>query len=190
MKQADVSCEALISEYYDAILAHCNYKLNFDTPSAQEITQETFYQLLLHWDRFRTKTEAGLVTWLYKTADVLIKKHFRIQKQERKLFWVEDTESPCLQDPDFRIDKNIITQEENALYEHYIDTIKKNLTEKELLIFEHIIQRKYTVAQTAHILGMKENTVMISLYRLRKKAKKIINRYFPDITENEKGGQA
>ena len=70
------------------------------------------------------------------------------------------------------------------------EKIIKNLTEKELLIFEHIIQRKYTVAQTAHILGMKENTVMISLYRLRKKAKKIIDRYFPDITENEKGGRA
>lgn len=189
MLNQEITQDKLIAEYYDAIFAHCNYKLNFDTIAAHEITQETFYQMLLHWDRFRTRTEPGLVTWLYKTSDLLIKKHFRIQKQEEKVISIDEIDDSRLCDEDFQIDHNIITQEEANQYALYIETIKRNLTEKEQLIFEYIIEEHHSVLQAAQTLNMKKNTVMISLYRARKKAKKIINTNFPDIVKNSKGGK-
>lgn len=189
MLNQEITQDKLIAEYYDAILAHCNYKLKFDTIAAHEITQETFYQLLLHWDRFRTRTEPGLVTWLYKTSDLLIKKHFRIQKQEEKVISMDEIDDSMLCDEDFQIDHDIIIQEERSQYTLYIDTIKKNLTEKERLIFEYIIEENHSVLQAAQALNMKKNTVMISLYRVRKKAKKIINTNFPKIVKNSKGGK-
>lgn len=187
MDTRDISKNTLIMEYYDAILAHCNYKLNFDTIAAHEITQETFFQFILHWDKFKSKTEAGLVTWLYKTADILIKKHLRIKKSEEKILCIDLVEENKLCDRDFQIDKNIITEEEYNQYAVYIDTIKRNLTEKERLIFDHVINQKHNVAETAQTFNMKENTVMVLLYRARKKAKKIILTQFPDI-KNNKGG--
>ena len=108
MDTRDISKNTLIMEYYDAILAHCNYKLNFDTIAAHEITQETFFQFILHWDKFKSKTEAGLVTWLYKTADILIKKHLRIKKSEEKILCIDLVEENKLCDRDFQIDLKVL----------------------------------------------------------------------------------
>ena len=90
--------DQIISDYYDAILAHCNFKLNFDTVTAYEITQEAFYQLLLHWDQIRSKNEPVLVSWLYKTSDVLIKKHFRIKKSEEKIMRMSEFDEESVVD--------------------------------------------------------------------------------------------
>ena len=44
----EISKEELARTYYDAILAHCNRKLNYDINTAQDITQEVFYELFSH----------------------------------------------------------------------------------------------------------------------------------------------
>ena len=102
---------------------------------------------------------------------------------------MDEIDDSMLCDEDFQIDHDIIIQEERSQYTLYIDTIKKNLTEKERLIFEYIIEENHSVLQAAQALNMKKNTVMISLYRVRKKAKKIINANFPKIVKNSKGGK-
>ena len=179
--------DQIISDYYDAILAHCNFKLNFDTVTAYEITQDAFYQLLLHWDQIRSKNEPVLVSWLYKTSDILIKKHFRIKKSEEKIISIAEFDEENISDENFQIDKDILAREEDAQYLLYLQEIKGALTKREALIFEYVIEKKLSVAQTAQILNMKENTVMIYLYRARKKAKKFVSVKFPNIVKSTQG---
>ena len=181
--------DQIIADYYDAILAHCNYKLNFDTITAYEITQETFYQLILYWDKFRSKNEPAVVTWLYKTSNILIKKHFRIKKSEKKIISINEIDPENIFDEDFQMDNAILKQEEDNQYLLYLKEIKSCLTTQELLIFEYVIEKKFSVIQTAQLLNMKKNTVMIYLYRARKKAKTFLNDKFPDFVKNIQGGK-
>ena len=90
-------------------------------------------------------------------------------------------------DFDFEVDSALLAKEEKQQYEAYIAEIKENLSDKELQIFEHIMLQKYTVSQTARLLDMKENTVMVSLYRLRKKLNKLIYKMIPKDNSNERG---
>ena len=155
--------------------------------TAYEITQETFYQLILHWDQIRSKNEPVVVTWLYKTSDILIKKYFRMKKSEEKIMSLSEFDAENVSDENFRIDKEILEQEEDTQYLLYLQEIKGALTKRESLIFEYVIEKKLSVAQTAQLLSMKENTVMIYLYRARKKAKKFVSVKFPDIVKNTQG---
>ena len=163
-----------------------NRKLNYDINTAQDITQEVFYELFSHWDSFHTRTEAGLLTWLYRTADILIKKYFRLQKKAKK---IESLQNANQIDFQFQVDSNLLAEEERRQYEFYIKEIKEKLSKKELQIFEYIILQKYTVSQTAKLLDMKENTVMVSLYRLRKKLNKLLDKIISINNSNEGGNK-
>lgn len=144
----EISKEEMTRLYYDAILAHCNRKLNYEIDAARDITQEVFYELFSHWDGFQSHAEAGLLTWLYRTADILVKKYFRLQKKAKKMESMQNAN--CI-DFDFEVDSALLAKEEKQQYEAYIAEIKENLSDKELQIFEHIILQKYTVSQTARL---------------------------------------
>lgn len=184
MNMKEISKEEMTRLYYDAILAHCNRKLNYEIDAARDITQEVFYELFSHWDGFQSHAEAGLLTWLYRTADILVKKYFRLQKKAKKMESMQNAN--CI-DFDFEVDSALLAKEEKQQYEAYIAEIKENLSDKELQIFEHIILQKYTVSQTARLLDMKENTVMVSLYRLRKKLNKMLDKIISINNSNEGG---
>ncbi len=168
-RNTEITQEAIVTAYYDAIVAHCNRKLNYDIDAARDIAQDAFCELFAHWAHFDSRTEAGLVRWLYRTADILIKKHFRLKKRALRLCAPLD---PELCDEEFQIDAPILFREEQEQYLNDLKEIKSGLSEKETAIFEYIMEKGLSVPQAAGLLGMKENTVMVSLYRLRKKLKK------------------
>lgn len=55
----------------------------FDPPTAEELTQETFYQAFLSFGKFRG--ECGLRTWLFQIAKNVYAKYIRKETRQREL---------------------------------------------------------------------------------------------------------
>lgn len=67
--------DEIVKMYYDAILKYCRVALNGDYAAAEDVTQEVF--LALHKKMKILTIDKNIKLWLYRAADIEIKKYIR-----------------------------------------------------------------------------------------------------------------
>ncbi len=158
--------------YYSNIVGFCNVRLNDDAESAQDITDKVFFILSVKWDTLKSHTEAAIVAWIYSTAKNLINNHLREMWQNKKM---------CISLEEYAELGGDIADNSSPLdpvtYDAYIKTIEKELSAKELQLFNYVVHDKYSNAEIALILNMNATTVKTRWRRLRKKLQKILKKF-------------
>jgi RNA polymerase sigma factor (sigma-70 family) len=86
----DDLCAMIAEKYYHEIYGYCYYKLNFDTNAAQECVQDTF--LVMIQKKKRLNLNFNMRSWLYKTADRVIKHYWRKEKKRKLQVPIDEIE--------------------------------------------------------------------------------------------------
>ena len=77
----DELCVIIAEKYYQPIYKYCYAKLNCDASAAQDCTQNVF--LIMIQKKNRLNLSNNMQTWLYKTADRVIRNYRRKEKKYR-----------------------------------------------------------------------------------------------------------
>lgn len=86
----DDLCSIIAEKYYHEIYGYCYYKLNFDENAAHECVQDTF--LVMIQKKNRLNLCFNMKSWLYKTADRVIKHYWRMEKKRRLQVPIDEIE--------------------------------------------------------------------------------------------------
>ena len=148
-----VNLEEIINLYYDEIKRYCHYKLPNDFHGAEDCTQEVFFILLKkHRELYISER---IHTWLYKTADRVIRNYLRKEKKH--------THVP-LEDVEFSSDGGL-----SAILN---DTPLDALTEQERQILTAYYSSDYHTKQDVALqFGMTLPTLYVVISRIKKKLK-------------------
>ncbi len=175
-KKEEVTFEEVYLKYNDAIFRYCYHKLNLDRHAAEDIASDVFTALLLKWDNLETHTKPGIIKWLYSTAKNMLMKYYRDMKTALVIVSFNDcikSDEETKESEYMASDDNIVS--EVAKYIEYINEIRDRLDKSDWIIFESIVVYKRSIAMTANMLSLKENTVKVSWYRLKNKLKTLLS---------------
>ncbi len=153
--------EALYEEYFPRIFAFL-YKLTNQRDLAEELTQETFYQVFISFHRFRG--DSDVFTWLASIAKHTYYKHLRKNKHQVDVFSTELLADICYG--------------ENS--EHLEDAVEKQLLLESIRRALRSLPKKYqdvmilriyadmSYAQIGDALHISENSARVIYYRAKK----------------------
>jgi len=151
----------ICEKYYLDIYKYCVARL--DISYAGDITNEVFELLCRKWQNLENK---NYKSWLYKTANNLIKNFYK--KQKRKTEKETYIDNSIIDTFSYEQNFENISDEE---IEKYKDEILEILTEHERRLFTMQYVEKLSHTQISEKLFIPENTVKQRLYRLKKKIK-------------------
>ena len=86
----DDICTLIAEKYYHEIYGYCYYKLNFDENAAHECVQDTF--LLMIQKKNHLNLNENMKSWLYQTADRIIRHYWRKEKARKQQISIEEVE--------------------------------------------------------------------------------------------------
>lgn len=86
----DELCVIIAEKYYQPIYRYCYSKLNYDVNAAQDCTQNVF--LIMIQKKNRLNLSSNMQTWLYKTADRVIRNYRRKEKKYREQIPIDEIE--------------------------------------------------------------------------------------------------
>lgn len=169
--------ELSFDDFYRKFFAHfvryCRAAFRVSPADAEEIVEDAFVALWKHWGDLQTHTEVGLHVWLTRSIRLLATAFFRKKAREPEAMEFDRLVEEAEKDPERRAsaEDHVVEQE---TYAAYLKEIRARLNNTERNLFDCVIIGDLTVRQTADRLQMKENTVKVSLCRLRKKLRERI----------------
>lgn len=169
--------ELTFDDFYHRFFAHfvryCRASFRVSAADAEEIVEDAFVALWKHWGELETHTEIGLHVWISRSIRLLASAFFRKKSHEPELMDFDRLVEEAEKDPERRAsaEDQVVEQE---TYATYLKEIRARLSATERNLFDCAIVGQLTVRQTADRLQMKENTVKVSLCRLRKKLRERI----------------
>ncbi len=173
----EISFEAFYRKYFSRMVSYAHYMFGLPPSDAEDIAENAFIELLNRWSSLQTHTETGLLIWIRKTVKYMSYTLNRKKNKEPLILsleeWItlEETSDPC----SFSLEDHFLN---NEMFTQYLDEIRKYLNSKQLQLFEYAVVMQYDVPTTAKLLGLSNNTVKVSLKRLRAKLK---NEILPEI---------
>lgn len=146
-----------------------------DRADAEDIVADAFTVLLSVWDTFFPHTEPVLTAWIQKTVKnkvyTFLKNRAKSPPTVELQEWLEKEEE---RPEDGADEPPPDPEKDELLYIKYLAAVRERLNKKQQRLFDCVIVRKKTAAEAARLLSMKENTVQVSLYRMRKKIREKI----------------
>ena len=176
-KPAEQAEELSFDDFYrrsfQNLLRYCRASARLSAADAEEIVEDAFVALWKHWGELETHTEIGLHVWTTRSIRLLTAAFFRKKAREPEPMDFEQLIEEAERDPERRAsaEDHVIERE---TYATYLQQIRERLNANERNLFDCVIVGELTVRQTADRLHMKENTVKVSLCRLRKKLRERI----------------
>ena len=162
-------------KYRATIERYLQRHFGLSVQDAEDLVADTFVVLHLHWDEFAHHHEGAIAVFLYRTARFKALQHHKARKKHPVVFSLEDLfeyATEAHEQPD--------AKEEHDAYLVYLDKIKAILSPRELTVFCYKVEKGYTTAEIAHLMGITEISVCVKWHQIRKKiAKKL-----PEIFEN------
>lgn len=146
-----------IYKTYEKPLFHYFYGLTGDYNLAEELTQETFFQIIRTISGFRK--EAQLTTWLYKVARNVFSMWKRKQIATRFMLEVESLKSPVDREPE-----QVLERKENLALTM---EILKNLSDSYREVLWLRDWHELTYEQISVITGRSLSWVKVTLHRAR-----------------------
>lgn len=158
----------IYSQYHDMIYRYLLKLVNFDEYMAEELTQETFYQVMVSFHKYRG--ECKVETWICQIAKNITYKHF--QKNPIKRLGTlkqEQVSEDILANPEQYIEKQEISQYVRAC----IFRIKKKY--RDVIIYRMYYELSYT--EIASIMQTNENVVRVNFHRGKELLRKEMEEY-------------
>jgi len=155
----------ICEKYYLDIYKYCASRLNISY--AGDITNDVFELLCQKWQTLENK---NYKSWLYETAENLIKNHYKKHKRMAKKETSIDesiAETATYEENFDAIFENI----DDIVIEKYKEEIIKSLSEQERELFDMKYIEKLSIVQISIILNISENNVKQRLFRVREKIK-------------------
>ena len=136
--------------------------------TAEELTQETFYQAFLHFGRFRG--ECSMKTWLCGIAKHMYGKYLRRETRHCSL---EDAPQEERDDS-----PSAAAQTEQREQIRHIRTAMQQLPEPMRSVAEYRLCSDMSYAEIAHLLNIRENTAAVMCSRAKQKLKEILRKEY------------
>ena len=165
MQDLDIVFEQIYSTYYRRVYAFL-YKLCHDTRTAEDLTQDTFYQAYCSFGRYNGECE--MFTWLASIAKNVFFKHLRKHKNEVVPIdlYVTEPEAPLTDEPGYRLSKQVEAAELQAA----IAAMPKKYSE--VLILR--IYGELSYEEIAAKLGISSGSAKVIFHRAKKIIKEIL----------------
>lgn len=157
--------EQIYRDHYKRIYAFL-YKLCRNSETAEDLTQETFYQAYISLGRFDGSCE--LLTWLISIAKNLFFKYLRSTKNDSMTIdlYITDLEAPLSDEPGYRL----IREVEIADVRRAIDAMPKKYSE--VLVLRIYAELPYE--EIARKLGISVNSAKVIFHRAKNFVKKAL----------------
>ena len=106
MKSSEAEFEQIYRDHYRRIYSFL-YKLCRSPETAEDLTQETFYQAYISLSRYNGQCE--MYTWLAAIAKNIFLKYLRRQRRESMIvdLYISDPEAPLTDEPGYRLMREI-----------------------------------------------------------------------------------
>jgi len=153
----------ICEKYYLDIYKYCASRLNISY--AGDITNDVFELLCQKWQTLENK---NYKSWLYETAENLIKNHYKKHKRMAKKETSIDesiAETATYEENFDAIFENI----DDIVIEKYKEEIIKSLSEQERELFDMNYIKKLSHTQIREKLSINEKALEKRLYRLKQK---------------------
>lgn len=167
MTSYDASFETIYRAYYRRVYSFL-FKLCHEHETAEDLTQETFYQAYMSLSRYRGECE--MFTWLAAIAKNMFLKHLRRTRHERILIdlYVTEPEAPLSDEPGYRIVREVEAQ-----------SVRQAIAAMPPKYSEVLILRIYgelPFREIALKLGISENSAKVIYHRAKNMIKeKLLN---------------
>ena len=118
----DELCIIIAEKYYQPIYKYCYAKLNCDANAAQDCTQNVF--LIMIQKKNRLNLSNNMQTWLYKTADRVIRNYLRKEKRYQNQIPIDEIEladQGGLPGQETETPLDCLTEAESALLHEYYE---------------------------------------------------------------------
>ena len=142
------------------------YKLCYDEDTAEELTQETFYQAYKSLGRY--SGECDIFTWLAAIAKNMFLKHLRRMRKESLVIdlYVTEPESPLSEDPGYRLTREIEVKD----LRRAIRSVPKKYSDVLILRVYGELPFREIAAQ----MGITENSAKVIYYRAKNMIREIL----------------
>ncbi len=165
MNAPDIEFERIYRDHYRRIYSFL-YKLCRNTDTAEELTQETFYQAYISLGRYNGSCE--MFTWLASIAKNTFFKHLRRTKNESMIIdlYITDLEAPLSDEPGYRLVREV-----------EIEDVKRAIALMPKKYSEVLVLRIYgelPYDEIAKKLGISENSAKVIFHRAKKYIKEAL----------------
>ena len=154
--------EMIYTKYYNRVFFFLN-KLCSDCVLAEDLTQETFYQMFLSVDKFRG--ESDIYTFIIAVAKHTYLKYLRKNKHYVNTVSLADLEELLSDNEEYSPHFIFEYEDEKA----NIRALLEKLPEKYRDVIMYRIYADMTYAQTAKAMGITENSAKVLFFRAKKK---------------------
>ncbi len=170
MDDQELELSELYQTYFRAICLYVQARLPCDRYRAEDIASDVFFILQLKWNTIHPRTPAVLITWLYRTADNLLRDHRKRAMHSPDVVELESAESMLFAHGSDEID--IMLQKED--FRRLLHTIKAALSKGDWALFVAKYIEEKTTAEMLAQFGLQPGTFYLRCSRLRGRLKKIV----------------
>ncbi|NCP84818.1 MAG: RNA polymerase sigma factor [Bacteroidetes bacterium] len=157
-------------------------KIVFNEMDAEDLTQETFMDALVHIRDFQS--DSSLKTWLFRIAVNRSLQHLRACKRKKRfavlksIFATESEEPIAIPDPSASISKKIENDELSKALQLNIEKLPEN----QRLAFSLIYLNGHTYQETASIMDVSVKAIEALLSRAKLKLRKSLGEFHYETT--------
>jgi len=156
--------EHVSEQYYLLIYKYCHLKLQANESDSYDITNEVFVLLCEKWDILEKE---NIKSWLYRTADNILKEFFRKHKKRtNELKYIEDLDDYMANSLIYEQSFENISEEDIEIYK---DELLDELSDKEKKLFDMVFSEKLSYREICERLDISRENLKKRLYRLRQK---------------------
>ena len=173
----DASFEYLYNKYLDRIVRFINVQFHVDAEASKDIAHETFKTMWEKRGELYDDDEKKMLSWLYKTAKM---KYCEYNRCNAKLQIDFDSDPEAIPN-DFSAEYEDLLHIEgfNSVeekYQSYLSEVKDSLSEKELEMFNLVVEMKLDPKDAAAALNISDVNFRVRWHRLRNKLKPIVKK--------------
>ncbi len=168
MRERDFS--EFFKEYYPLVRAYCIARFSIDAYYAEDYVSEAFCELWRQWDKFASSPAASRYAWLCKRARSRFIDDYRRKKRMPEALIYDEMLYDDIPDID--------GDTEDEAYREYLSEIKSRLGERDVVIFEMMVEHSRGIDETAMKLGIGKSATLTAWYRLRKRLAEMLKELF------------
>ena len=171
------SFEYLYEKYFNHIVRFIAIQHHIDPDTSKDIAQEIFGVMWRKREKLYDEDEKKILNWLYETARKKVAEYNK--KQQRYNFDPDKDPEELPNDRAVAYEDSVHNEGYDNVeekYQMYLKEIKENLTKKELILFELMVEKNFDQREAAAELGLSDVNFRVRWHRLRNKLKPIVKK--------------
>ena len=174
--------EEILQRYQKEIFGYCFKKMSFNKSWAEEVVDDVFLNLFEKWESLTIGDE--IRGYLYRTADILIKKKLRCESRYyNRNVPIDESSIRSPEDEQFEFDTyteaNLPSLHAEDFFEtDYMQEFKNTLSPEDKVIYELRFEKQLTLVQVSESSRIPYSTVRLRLFKIEKKVRKKIKDLF------------